>query len=82
MKVDAKEASRIAREAVPEMMQTLVLVNSADYGAGSRGRVAVCSTGDGGFRPIHELGHAAFGLEDESTTGSAGRRFTSRRRST
>jgi len=70
LKVDAKEASRIAREAVPEMMQTLVLVNSADYGAGSRGRVAVCSTGDGGFRAgIHELGHAAFGLEDEYDYG-------------
>ena len=69
LKVDAKEASRIAREAVPEMMQTLVLVSGL-RSRGSRGRVAVCSTGDGGFRAgIHELGHAAFGLEDEYDYG-------------
>jgi hypothetical protein len=54
-----------AKSALPEVTQTLLLVNSQTYG-GSGGPVATFSLHPASTQiGIHELGHSAFGLADE-----------------
>lgn len=63
--VDAVLAKSVAREQVRIRHHVLILVNSSKYG-GSAGAIATCSTHV--LSPqiaIHELGHSAFGLDDE-----------------
>lgn len=58
-------ALNVATAQVPEMHQTIVIVNSSKYG-GAGGTVAVASTDASATElAIHEIGHSAFGLADE-----------------
>ena len=63
--VDSDRAEDVAKRAVPEVHQTLVIVNASKYG-GSGGKVAVCSTDVSAAQiALHEIGHSAFDLGDE-----------------
>lgn len=50
---------------VPDWDSIIVVVNSTEYGGSGAAPVAVYSLGTPTTVPIHELGHAAFGLADE-----------------
>lgn len=64
-------ALAVATAQVPEMNQTLVIVNSPIYG-GAGGTVATTSTDASSAQiAIHEIGHSAFGLADEYFTYQA-----------
>ena len=63
--VNTGTALSVAISQVPEMHQTLVIVNSAIYG-GAGGTIAVFSMASSASEiALHELGHSAFGLADE-----------------
>jgi hypothetical protein len=65
LSVNQSTALMVAINEVPEMHQTLVIVNSSEYG-GAGGTVAVFSTASSANEiALHELGHSAFGLADE-----------------
>jgi hypothetical protein len=62
---NADRAASTARAKVPQVLMTMVIVNSAEYG-GSGGKVAVFSTHPSSVEiGLHEMGHTAFGLADE-----------------
>ena len=68
--VNSTSAELVAKNKVPLMHQTVVVVNSSKYG-GSGGKVATFSTHTQASEiAIHEIGHSAFGLADEYEDGN------------
>lgn len=66
---DPSIALQVALAQVPEFSVAIVVVNSTIYG-GSGGSVAVYSLADGANEiALHEIGHTAFDLADDTPTG-------------
>lgn len=66
LSVDWASVRNVALAHVPAADAELVLVNTTDFGGGADGPTAATTRhADGQLVALHELGHAAFGLEDE-----------------